>query len=116
MLDSVRRRSSIRASVASNEFESQSAVACNNVTVKGTVYTKGMFVLLGNSDEELYIGKINLVIVLHDSVHFVTEKHTFIKLRDMCIYCELGAAREDYVCIKHNSLLDYNPLQSLQSA
>lgn len=100
----------IRASVASYEFESQSAVACNNVTVKGTVYRKGMFVLLGNNDEELYVGKINLIIVLHDSVHFVTEKHTFRKLRDMGIYCELGAAREDYVCIKHEDLLDYHPL------
>lgn len=59
----------IRASVASYKFESQSAVACNSVTVIGTVYRKGMFILLGNSDEELYVGKINLVIVLHDSVH-----------------------------------------------
>lgn len=100
----------IRASVASFNFESQSAVACNSVTVKGTVYKKGMFILFGNRDEELYFGKINLVIVLHESVYFVTKKHTFVKLRDMGIYCELGVAQEDYVCIKHEDLLDYYPL------
>ena len=100
----------IRASVASYELESQSAVACNSVTVKGTVYKKGMFVLLENKDEELYVGKINLVIVYQDSVHFVTEKYTFPKLIDMGIYCELGAASDDYVCIKHKDLLDYHPL------
>ena len=100
----------IRASVASFNFESESSVACNSVTVKGTVYRKGMFVLLGNSDEELYFGKINLVIVHHDSVYFVTKKHTFVKLTDVGIYCELGVAKEDYVCIKHEDLLDYYPL------
>ncbi|KAK0144953.1 hypothetical protein N1851_016149 [Merluccius polli] len=100
----------IRASVASCEFESQSAVACNSVKVKGTVYKKGMFVLLGHNAEELYFGKINLAIVLQDSVHFVTEKHTFVKLTDMGIYCQLGEAQEDYVCIKHEHLLDYYPL------
>lgn len=73
------------------------------------MYKKVMFVLLENNDEELYVGKINLVIVHHDSVHFVTEKHTFVKLIDIGIYCELGAAQEDYVCIKHKDLLDYHP-------
>ena len=69
-----------------------------------------MMVLLGSNDEELNVGKINLVVVLQDSVHFVMEKHTFVKLRDMGIYCELGVAEEDYVCIKHEDLHDYYPL------
>lgn len=100
----------IRASVASCPFESQSAVACNNVTVKGTDYRKGMFILLGNSDEGLHMGKIMLVIVVHNSVHFVSKKHTFVKLSDTGVYCNLGVAQEDYVCIKHEDLLDYYPL------
>lgn len=100
----------IRASVASCQFESQSAVACNNVTVKGTDYRKGMFILLGNSDEGLHMGKIMLVIVAHNSVHFVSEKHTSVKLSDIGVYCDLGVAQEDYVCIKHEDLLDYYPL------
>ena len=69
-----------------------------------------MFVLLGSSDDELYAGEINLIIVCHDCVHFVTEKHTYVKLRDMGIYSELGKAQEHYVCIKHDDLLDYYPL------
>ena len=73
------------------------------------LYKKGMFVFLANNDEELYVGKINLVIVHHNSVHFVTEKHTVVKLIDMGIHCELGEAQEDYVCIKHNDWLDYHP-------
>lgn len=100
----------IRASVAGQDFESQSAIACNEVTVKGTVYRKGMCVLLKSTDEELSVGKINLIIVLNESVQFVTQKHTFVKMSDMGVYCELGVANEDYVCVKQDDLLDYYPL------
>lgn len=102
----------IRASVAGQNFESQSAVACNEVTVKGTVYRKRMCVLLESTDGELSVGKINLIIALNESVQFVTQKHTFVKLSDMGVYCELGAAQEDYVCIVQKDLLDYYPLPS----
>lgn len=100
----------IRASVASYNFESESTLATNEVTVKGTVYKKGMLVLLGNNDEELQIGKIKLIIVQHDSVYFVSEKHTFVQLRDIGVYCALGVAQQHYVCTKQDNLLDYYPL------
>ncbi|KAI9517794.1 hypothetical protein NQZ68_000963 [Dissostichus eleginoides] len=69
-----------------------------------------MFILLGNSDEGLHMGKIMLVIVAHNSVHFVSEKHTSVKLSDIGVHCDLGVTQEDYVCIKHEDLLDYYPL------
>lgn len=58
----------IRASVAGRNFESQCAVACNEITVKGTVYQKGMCVLLESTDGELSVGKINLIITLNDKI------------------------------------------------
>ena len=102
----------IRASVASCPFQSQSAVACNYVTVKGTDYRRGMYILLENSDEGLLMGKIMLVIAVHNSVYFVSEKHTFVKLCDTGVYCDLGVAQDNYVCIKQEDLLDYYPLSA----
>lgn len=102
----------IGASVASCLFMSQSAAACNYVTVKGTDYRRGMYILVENSDEGLLMGKIMLVIVVHNSVYFVSEKHTFVKLSDTGAYCDLGMAQDNYVCIKQEDLLDYYPLSA----
>ena len=102
----------IRASVASCPFQSRSAVACNYVTVKGTDYRRGMYILLENSDQGLLMGEIMLVIVVHNSVYFVSEKHTFIKLSYTGVYCDLGVAQDNYVCIKQEDLLDYYPLSA----
>ena len=67
-----------------------------------------MYILLENSDEGLLMGKIMLVII-HNSVHFVSEKHTFVKLSDTGVYCDLGVSQDNYVCIKQEDLLDYYP-------
>ncbi|XDV38318.1 hypothetical protein PO909_007759 [Leuciscus waleckii] len=69
-----------------------------------------MCVLLESNDGELSVGKINLIIALNESVQFVTQKHIFVKLSDMGVYCELGTAQEDYVCVEQKDLLDYYPL------
>ncbi|XP_070406925.1 uncharacterized protein [Nothobranchius furzeri] len=102
----------IRASVASCPFQLQSAVACNCVTVKGTDYRRGMYVLLQNTDDGLFMGKIMLIIVEHNLVIFVSEKHTFVKLCDTGVYCDQGVIQDKYVCIKHEDLLDYYPLSA----
>lgn len=60
----------MKKSVASFDFESK---ATNQVTVKGTLFKKGMFVLLGK-DEELHVGRIKLIIVNHDCVYFVLRE------------------------------------------
>lgn len=104
----------IREAVASYNFDSQSTVACNEITVKGTLYRKGMFVLLEKHDDELYAGRIILVVVVHESVYFVAEKHTFAKLRDIGVYCELGVAQDDYLCVNQEHLLDYYPLPTYE--
>ena len=52
----------IRASVASCPFQSQTAVACNYVTVKGTDLRRGMYILRENSDKGFLLQTIMLVI------------------------------------------------------
>ena len=42
-------------------------------------------------------------------VFFVSEKHTFVKLNDTGVYCDLGVAQDNYVCIKQEDLLDLFP-------
>ena len=71
-------------------LESKDTVASHTVTVKGTSYKRGMFILLGKAEEELEVGKIELVIVHQGSVSFVSEKYSFLKLRDIGVYCVLG--------------------------
>lgn len=69
-------------------------VASHAVTAKGTSYKKGMYILLGKTEEELEVGKIELVIVHHGSVSFISEKYLFVKLSDIGVYCILGPAQE----------------------
>lgn len=56
------------------------------MTVKGTLYKKDMYILLGKTEEELEVGKIKLVIVHHGSVSFISEKYLFVKLSDIGVY------------------------------
>lgn len=91
-------------------FESKDTVTSHTVTVKGTSYKKGMFILLGKTEDELEVGKIELVIVHHGSVSFVSEEYCFVKLRDTGVYSVLGTPQEQFVCMRHVDLLDYYPL------
>lgn len=53
-----------------------------------------MYILLGKTEEELQVGKIELVIVHHGSVSFISEKYLFVKLSNIGVYCLLGPAQE----------------------
>ena len=64
----------IREVVVGLHFESKDTVTSHTVTVKGTLYKKGMFILPGKTEEQLEVGKIELVIVHQGSVSFVSEK------------------------------------------
>lgn len=68
----------------------------STVTVKDTSYKKGMSILLGKTEEELEVGKIELVIVHHGSVSLISEKYLFVKLSDIGVYCILGPAQEQF--------------------
>ncbi len=43
------------------------------VTVKGTPYKKDVYIFGGKTEEELEVSKIELVIVHHGSVSFISE-------------------------------------------
>ena len=70
-------------------------------------YRKGNVILLGNSDGGLYVGKIMLSVVVHNSVHFICEKHVFVTLIDTGIYCDLVV-----FCDLSGGLTDLDPLFS----
>jgi len=71
-----------------------------------------MYILLENSDEGHLMGKIMLVNVVHNLVYFVSEKHTFVKLCDTGVYCDLGVGQDNYACIKQEDIQDYYPLSA----
>lgn len=48
----------IRGSVACHNFQPGNTVACNEVTVKGTLYKKNMHVVLQKNDERIVFGNI----------------------------------------------------------
>nr|XP_023659190.1 uncharacterized protein LOC111839475 [Paramormyrops kingsleyae]XP_023659191.1 uncharacterized protein LOC111839475 [Paramormyrops kingsleyae] len=104
----------IRKAVVGLNLEFIDTVASHVVTVKGTSYKKGMYILLGKTEEELEVGKIELVIVHHGSVFFISEKYLFVKLSDIGVYCVLGTAQEEFVCVRHEDLLDYYPLPAYE--
>ncbi len=100
----------IRQAVVGLNLEFIDTVASHAVTVKGTLYKKGLYILLGKTEEEFEVGKIELVIVHHGSVSFISEKYLFVKLSGIRVYCVLGTAQEQFVCVRHEDLLDYYPL------
>ncbi len=100
----------IRQAVVGLNLEFIDTVASHAVTVKGTSYKKGLYILLGKTEEEFEVGKIELVIVHHGSVSFISEKYLFVKLSNIGVYCVLGSAQVQFVCVRHEDLLDYYPL------
>lgn len=102
---------SIKAATAAFDFTQNDTVATNEVTVKGTKYKKGMYVVLGRDDDGLHMGGIQLILIHHnDSVYFVVERQQAVELVHLGIHCLEVVEDPNYMCVKQEDLLDYYPL------
>ena len=81
-----------------------------SATYKGTVYRKGMAVILGCTDSEYEVGKIALLLVSQGMLYFVCEKLRAVSALDLGIHIICKDTECCYVCVSVDNLADYYPL------
>lgn len=58
----------IKEAVSRFDFASNKTIVANYVTVKDTRYKKGMYVIIGMSDNGLLVGEVKLILINCDSL------------------------------------------------
>lgn len=62
-------------------FETQS------ITFRGTLYKRGMTVVVDQNDMDYKVGKIVLLLINQSYVHFVVEHYHAVAVVDLGVYC-----------------------------
>lgn len=100
----------IQECVAEFCFLPENTVAANEVTVKGTTYTKNLCIVVAKDNDGIVFGRIKLILIHNGSVvYFLTEQCHSVLLVDQGIQ-RLNDPDPKYLCISHSKLLDYYPL------
>lgn len=81
-----------------------------SVTFKGTLYQRGMAVVVNQHDTGYKFGKIVLILTNQSCVHFVVEQHQSVHVLDLGVHCLQNSHNAHYECVSVDSLADYYPL------
>lgn len=100
----------IQEAVRFRGLTKDNTIETSTVTYKGTLYKKGMSVVLDVNDSGYVLGKIVLILVKQDKVYFVSDKHQSVPVLDLGVHCLQYDLETQYVCVCADSLADYYPL------
>lgn len=91
----------------------ENAEVSMEVTIKGTLYKKGKYVVLGKGEHGLLFGEIHFMIVTSSQVYFMVQEQQseFSELLHVYILHE-STLNSPYKCVEHNTLSDYYPLSA----
>lgn len=81
-----------------------------SVTLRGTLYKRGMAVV-GHQNEMGYkFGKILLILINQSCVHFVVEQYQSVPVMDTGVHCLQSTNDALYECLTMKTFADYYPL------
>ena len=93
-------------------FSPKSSSVTYNVTLKGTQYKKGQYVVISRNEDYTNFGKIILIIVSNGTdVHFVTQNYSSFFLIELGLF-QLNNSCDKMYCTHSSELSDYYPLPS----
>jgi len=81
-----------------------------SVTFKGTLYKRGMTVVVDQNDTGYLFGKILLILINESNVHFVVQQYQSVPVVDLGVYCLQSNSEAQYTCLTIDKLADYYPL------
>lgn len=100
----IQRAVSIQGLLPENTIETPFA------TFKGTLYKRGMTVVVDQMDTGYLFGKIVLILINESNVHLVVEECQAVPVVDLGLYCIQHSAEGKYKCLTVDELADYYPL------
>ena len=101
----------VQVALSNFHFDTASQM-CYEITVKGTTYKKGLYVVIGKCDNGgLLFGEVLFLVVAPDSsVYFVVRVHKSVYCDEMHLYMIQIGEPHSYRCLSEAELLDYYPL------
>lgn len=99
----------IQNAVSELTFSPRNTIVTNDVTVKGTQYRKGLYVVLGTDEDVLLVGEIKLALIRASEVYLVLRRRQAVLHMGVYLLDDLEQ-RSQFVCVRHEELLDYYPL------
>jgi len=100
----------IQRAVSLKGLRPEHTIETPSVTFKGTLYKRGMTVVVDQNDTGYLLGKILLILVNEATVHFVVQQYQSVPVVDLGVYCLQSNSEAHYQCLTVEKLVDYYPL------
>ena len=105
----------IQSALKISQISDNSEVS-TEVKVKGTLYKKGSYVIIGKSEYGLLFGEIQFIIVTPAKVYLLIQEHEFMLSESLHVYIipvfQVSATVISYNCVELSKLKDYYPLSA----
>lgn len=99
----------IQRVLEASDIERGRSTEVSAVTYKGTKYSKGLVVVLKSTSDTITFGKISVIVVGNEQVHFVVSVHESVLLIDVGVH-HIFQSGHNYLCVNADHLQDYYPL------
>ncbi|KAG1672406.1 Zinc finger protein ZXDC [Nymphon striatum] len=105
--------STIQDTLGVFSFTSSDYITCE-LGYMGTTYKKGNFLITGKEDDMIVFGEILYIIKCKNQmeIYFLLRAHQSVYDDALHVYSVSCKNREAYICLKHEDLLDYYPLNA----
>ncbi len=100
----------IQRAVSLKGLHPEHTIETPSVTFKGTLYKRGMTVVVDQNDTGYLFGKILLILINESDVHFVVQQYQSVPVVDLGVYCLQSSSEAQYQCLTVDKLADYYPL------
>ena len=95
---------------------SDNSEVSTEVKVKGTLYKKGSYVIVGKSEYGLLFGEIQFIIVMSPQVYLLVHEQEFVLSESLHVYgipvLQASSTAVSYKCVELSKLKDYYPLSA----
>lgn len=92
-------------------LHSLNSIVCQKLCLRGMDYTKGLFLAIAKTDNNLTVGEIMLIVVKNNSqVFFIVRTICLEHLPHLHVYRQLSLNSDHVICVPESDLLDYYPL------
>lgn len=100
----------IQSAMRLNGFSQENTIETSSVNYKGTLYWKGLTLIVDQNVCGFVFGRIVLMLIHQSKLHFIVELCQSIPLMDLGVHCLQFNADSQYTSISAECLSDYYPL------